>query len=100
MVMAQFGSIISECVDQWRAFELNDTKKNAAFIQWGEHPIPDAGRQTVSPVNAVRLPRVSRVGEIVFPTKHQLPFGRRRIETPTWWPGTAQTLMDGLRKSE
>jgi len=28
--------------------QLNDGKKNAAFIQWGEHPIPDhSGNQFV-----------------------------------------------------
>ena len=97
--MAQFDPNISECVDH--RGHSNDGKKNAAFIQWGGHPIRDAERQTVpAPVHAVALPRVSGVGEIVLPTKHQPPFGRRRIETPTWWPGNAQTLMDGLRKSE
>jgi hypothetical protein len=28
-----------------KGVHLSDRKKNAAFAQWGEHPIPDAGRQ-------------------------------------------------------
>jgi len=44
LVVGQSDLIVSAT-----SLHLSDCERNAAFTQWGKHPISDAGRQIVSP---------------------------------------------------